>query len=41
MVKEKKSQLHMNFHRMLAVAAPSNGKEFIKVIESILNFGSE
>ena len=31
-VKEKKAQLHTNFDRMLAVAAPSNGVGFIKEV---------
>ena len=31
-VKEKKAQLHTNFDRMLAVAAPSNGEGFIKEV---------
>ena len=31
-VKEKKTQLHTNFDRMLAVAAPSNGDGFIQEV---------
>lgn len=30
-----------NFDQMLAIAAPNNGKEFIKEVHLILKFGSE